>query len=283
MIELSFYKKENNSINDILKCLRKDEAINNMIISIITKSIKQFEDSTEENFVLYTFDGERIINVVVLSNGKLMLSGESHTQSMQLLINQINGRKNKVKNVLGTFDLVALYFSILKKSKFFSSTIKLETILMKLTRVNKVSYSEGKFRKAIEEDVNKVAVMLGDFLQEALNISDAEIKTKAENMINDGSVFVLEVNKEIVCISAIARNLEKHAAISYVYTPLAHRGKGYATKCVGKLSQLILEDMKKHCILYADKHNKKSQKVYRKLGYKNISEFNEVSLEMKNK
>ncbi|MFK7904110.1 MAG: GNAT family N-acetyltransferase [Chitinophagales bacterium] len=277
MIQAFYYTKDNNSINEILTSLREDEAVNNKIISLIPKCIKHIEEGEKGSFILYTIDRKKIVNVFVLLRFKLFISGELREDSIQLLVNQIDVRKDIIEKVYGPLDLLKLYTSTLKENQDISTKTSMETILMKLTVLNKICFTSGNFRKANKEDTDEISILIGDFLSEALNTNDMKgAKRTAESFIEKGNAFVLEFNKEIVCISAIVRNLENHVAISYVYTKLTCRGKGYATKCVGELSRLILDERGKHCILFADKHNEKSQKVYRNLGYAEISEFREI-------
>ena len=56
-----------------------------------------------------------------------------------------------------------------------------------------------------------------------------------------------------------------------VYTPLGHRGRGYAAACVGRLSERLAGEGLR-CILYTDLANPTSNAIYRRLGYEAVSE-----------
>ncbi|MEI7834039.1 MAG: GNAT family N-acetyltransferase [bacterium] len=61
--------------------------------------------------------------------------------------------------------------------------------------------------------------------------------------------------------------------ISEVYTPAAYRGKGYASANVAALSQRMLDTGRQFCYLFTDLANPTSNSIYRKIGYRQVSEF----------
>lgn len=57
----------------------------------------------------------------------------------------------------------------------------------------------------------------------------------------------------------------------YVYTPQELRNRGYASACVGKISKQIRNEGYRG-ILYTDLSNPTSTKIYRKIGYRAVTE-----------
>ncbi len=60
--------------------------------------------------------------------------------------------------------------------------------------------------------------------------------------------------------------------INLVYTPPAMRRRGYAAACVAALSQLQLDAGRAFCSLYTDLANPTSNSVYRRIGYRPVSD-----------
>lgn len=60
---------------------------------------------------------------------------------------------------------------------------------------------------------------------------------------------------------------ERGVRISYVYTPVEHRGRGYASALVRALSRTMLERGRAFCVLYADLSNPISNSIYTEMGY----------------
>jgi predicted GNAT family acetyltransferase len=58
--------------------------------------------------------------------------------------------------------------------------------------------------------------------------------------------------------------------VSAVYTPPEHRGYGYAGANVAALSQRSLDDGASACMLYTDAANPTSNKVYERIGYRQV-------------
>jgi RimJ/RimL family protein N-acetyltransferase len=73
-----------------------------------------------------------------------------------------------------------------------------------------------------------------------------------------------------VSMAAIVRETPGVVAISLVYTPEQQRRRGYATACVGALCERALARGKR-CALYADVKNPASNRVYERLGFRQVA------------
>jgi len=280
MVELYNYCKNAGSLNNLLAHLSKNEALNNQVLTVIPQSKSRIDNGVLNDSIIYTSENGKILNVAIINKEKLFLSGEINALSLGLIINWLINKPKQIKKILGPKDLVSIYLSkFLDIDEKIQFNLSLETYLMKLVALKELSFSEGHFRLALKNDLDIASTLFIGFLKEALNFNDDEFsKRKIKQLIEQNHLYLLEVDSNIVSIAAIVRNLQKSAAISYVYTPLNFRNKGYATNCVYQLSELIFKKMNKSCILFADKQNKQSQKIYQNLGYQIIMEFQEVSL-----
>jgi predicted GNAT family acetyltransferase len=64
-----------------------------------------------------------------------------------------------------------------------------------------------------------------------------------------------------------------------VYTPVEARGHGYASANVAAISQQALDHGALACMLFADKANATSNKIYRAIGYQPVGDSQEWLLE----
>ncbi|MCL2387415.1 MAG: GNAT family N-acetyltransferase [Defluviitaleaceae bacterium] len=87
------------------------------------------------------------------------------------------------------------------------------------------------------------------------------------NRILHRKLYILEVEGIPVSMAGIPRATPTICAVGPVYTPPYFRGKGYATSCVAKLSQLLLDQGFAKCALYTDLANPTSNSIYQKIGY----------------
>jgi predicted GNAT family acetyltransferase len=61
--------------------------------------------------------------------------------------------------------------------------------------------------------------------------------------------------------------------INAVFTLEEERGKGYASACVGALSQRLLDRGWRYCLIFADRANPTTTRIYPRLGYREIAAF----------
>lgn len=79
---------------------------------------------------------------------------------------------------------------------------------------------------------------------------------------DDGAVSMVRATAGVAGLSRIG----------FVYTPVELRGRGYALACVGALSQRLRDTEGLGCVLYTQLTNPTSNGIYRKLGYRAVSE-----------
>jgi predicted GNAT family acetyltransferase len=60
-----------------------------------------------------------------------------------------------------------------------------------------------------------------------------------------------------------------------VYTPLEHRGRGYASSAVAAASELALANGATRCVLFTDIANPTSNRIYQALGYERCGDWQE--------
>ena len=96
-----------------------------------------------------------------------------------------------------------------------------------------------------------------------------------ERPLQDGRVFMIEVENQIV--SSVLTNAETKtlAMIGGVFTPPAHRGKGYASTAMVALCRSLIDDGI-HPVLYYD--NPAAGGIYRRLGFNDLGLWKSVRL-----
>lgn len=95
-------------------------------------------------------------------------------------------------------------------------------------------------------------------------------KKNFEDAINDKQFYLVIENRIPITMARTAGRTVHGRVVNYVYTPPEHRKRGLATHCVAKLSQLILDQEFKMCMLFTDLKNPTSNSIYQKIGYKPI-------------
>lgn len=137
-------------------------------------------------------------------------------------------------------------------------------------------YSPGYLRQAAPDDLDLLGQWFMDFAGEALPEMDRrsldESRQMAQVRIERGTLHVWQ-DGEIVSMAGLTRPTPNGIAIGPVYTPSQQRGKGYASSCVAKLSQLQLDQGRAFCTLFTDLANPTSNKIYQNIGYRPVCDY----------
>ena len=66
--------------------------------------------------------------------------------------------------------------------------------------------------------------------------------------------------------------------INAVFTLEEERGKGYASAGVAALSQRLLDRGWRYCLIFADRANPTTNRIYQRLGYREVAAFATIGL-----
>lgn len=158
--------------------------------------------------------------------------------------------------------------------------IKTETVIVhQLDKVNPLPLASGDFESATSDDLDLLTAWTIQFEKDA-NIfpkqSVEQIHKSVLGKINSGNFFKWVDHREIVSMAAIARKTKNIGIVGYVYTPENLRGRGYATSCVHRLSEVILSQGFRYCGLFTDKANPTSNHIYKNIGYAPRAAFADI-------
>ena len=73
----------------------------------------------------------------------------------------------------------------------------------------------------------------------------------------------------------------RNITVNFVYTPIKHRKKGFASDCVAALSQMLLDQGYQTTSLHTDLSNPTSNKIYQEIGYELVADSVLLALEEK--
>jgi uncharacterized protein len=136
-------------------------------------------------------------------------------------------------------------------------------------------YSPGHLRPATAADHELAAAWLRLFGQEAEHnaaIEEVQLHKSVRQKIADRQLFFWE-DGETVSLAGLTRPTAHGIGIGPVYTPPQHRGRGYASSAVARLSQDMLDAGKEFCALFTDVANPTSNHIYQAIGYRALVDF----------
>lgn len=103
-----------------------------------------------------------------------------------------------------------------------------------------------------------------DFVRDTGVVDDPE--KIAEQLLRSDRTFVWDHGGPRSLVAA-ARETPRGASVNAVFTPVQHRGRGYASTAVASLSHRLLASGYEFCCLYTDVSNPTSNSIYARLGY----------------
>jgi len=176
-----------------------------------------------------------------------------------------------VPGVMARNDLALYFAQEYCLAKKMSHETSMEQRIYELTEVNPDIPHVGTMRLAEESDMYFIPYWMEAFYSsEVYGKTTMNIPHNAEfylARIAQKQIYVLEDQGSPVSISGAPREMQTVCGVGYVYTPPYFRKKGYATSCVARLSQLLLERGFTRCVLYTDLANPTSNNIYQKIGY----------------
>lgn len=146
---------------------------------------------------------------------------------------------------------------------------------------------EGRLRQATRAEAGLAQAWFAAFLADAdaqagrsAGSHAGEVPSAGEMRlrIEDGQLWLWEVGGTPVHLTALNPPSFGVARIGPVYTPLEHRGHGYAGATVAALTSRVLDDGHVPC-LFTDQANPVSNALYARIGYEPVVDMVNVVLE----
>ena len=122
----------------------------------------------------------------------------------------------------------------------------------------------GDFRVATERDIPTLIRWVDGFQQETGEHGDPAAIVRER--VRLGRLFVWD-DSDPVSMAGWTGKTRNGARVNLVYTPVEHRGVGYASALVTALSRTLLERGNTFCTLYTDLANRTSNAIYARIGY----------------
>ena len=146
--------------------------------------------------------------------------------------------------------------------------------IFRLTAVREPRPAQGRMRPAERADRALLIAWIEAFTQEALGKSeDAEAGVDRWLARGARSIWLWEHGDVRVSLCSAGGETRNGIRIGPVYTPPEHRGQGYATNLVARVSQLQLDAGRRFVTLFTDLANPTSNHIYQEIGYEAVTDF----------
>ncbi|HEX8521958.1 MAG TPA: GNAT family N-acetyltransferase [Tepidisphaeraceae bacterium] len=251
--------------------LFNDEARNNFFLGVVA----QLKNPTD-SLLLTINDSSTVLGVGVMTRRNmtparhLVLSDNLPTPAVDALIDELAHESISVPGIQTT-PAQAEHFAHRWCSLVNAETREqMRLALFRLDKVIPPPRADGILRQATWRDLDLVTGWIDAFVGD-IGESLAGCRELADTVIARQRLFLWENRGTPLSMAAWTRLTPNGCAINFVYTPQHLRGRGLASNCVAALSQHMLDTGKKFCTLYTDLANPTSNKIYQRIGYRQIS------------
>jgi predicted GNAT family acetyltransferase len=254
-----------------------NEAENNLMISIIRSLLDDPTLYDNPYLGIGTNAGGDVAGVALMTPPHNLLLGRSDASFMRTLCQNLGDRIGVMPGVNGPDDVPGEFCDMVTKETGRVAKKHMSMRTFKLTRVEDVPLATGAFALANAGDKSVLASMIAGFVSDARVDAYSTAQAQAERLITQNVLYVWrDESDQVVSMAGKASgDTPNGERIGWVYTPPHLRGRGYATSVVASLSRQILQDGKAFCFLFTDLSNPTSNKIYRKIGYEPICDFND--------
>jgi predicted GNAT family acetyltransferase len=142
--------------------------------------------------------------------------------------------------------------------------------LYELLEIGEAPDREGNLRKAGEKD-RSIMILWARAFQHEIGEPADDTELRVDRGLAAGQLWLWDRRGEAVSMAVTREPIHGVVRLSGVYTPPEHRRHGYAEVCVDALSRQLYAAGYR-CILYTDLSNSTSNSIYRRIGYRAVSE-----------
>ncbi|MDD3958200.1 MAG: GNAT family N-acetyltransferase [Candidatus Izemoplasmatales bacterium] len=257
-------------LEDCESFLLENKYMNNLMLGILHR-IKD-DEVTYGDLYLKVEDGTHAL-VLCMSGLYLILYANSVADAIyEAAVNYLIDHKVEFPGIVGPVDMCEAfkmaYTKITHKTMrvHMNQRIYVNTTLIKASRLKgDIEMPRNADRPILKQWMSDFYIMVGEKPSEDI------VEKKLMDIIDHQSLFVYRHHGEIVTMAGFSRPFKQTVSLAYVYTPEKHRGKGFATHCVERLTEWLLARYE-GVTLYTDLSNPVSNNIYQKIGYRPVGD-----------
>lgn len=254
------------------------EAEHSLMLGSVAALAREGGSTAGAPYLAAIHDGERLLVAATMSGTRPLLLAsdlEDADAGLSLLVADLSRERRKPAAVHGRGSHAGRFARLWSAETGAAARLVMAQRLHALTVVRDVPIPSGALRPARGDDLPLLAEWKVAFEREAIGAADeARVRASAARRLGAGEMYVWEGDDGAVrTMAASARPTRHTIAVNAVYTPPAHRGRGYATACVARLSERLLAAGWRTCVLFTDLANPTSNSIYARVGYAGIGEF----------
>lgn len=249
------------------------EAEHNLMLGVASM-VGQRDKHDEDPYLAAVWDADRIVMAALRSPPyNLIVSQVDDAAALSLVAEDLSG--SALPGIVGPPDGARRFADRWVLTAGGTWSVVMEERVYQLATVRPPRPAPGSLRLAEPRDRSLLARWLVDFGLEALDDADAaRVQLTLEDWASaSGRRFWLwEADGEPVTMVGASGATPHGIRIGPVYTPPAHRGRGFASNLTAAVSQALLDEGRLFCFLYANIANETANHIYRAIGYEPVTD-----------
>jgi predicted GNAT family acetyltransferase len=258
--------------------LESNEAANSLMLGICLRLLRNPERVKTPPYLGTVEDEEGLLLAALMTPPhKLVVCGDQGDldEAARLLAEDLVRGGWRVPGVLGPREVARSLVQGWAEATGQRCELERQQRVHELRKVMTRAPERGRLRLATVVDMELVTEWRCAFQIAVFGQADQEEARRAtQNRIERGDLYLWEHDRP-VSMAAKTRPTTNGISVSLVYTPPQLRGRGYATACVGELSRLLLQSGWRYCALFADVANGAANRVYQRIGYEPVCDYDE--------
>ena len=236
-------------------------------------------------FFAAIYDEQGVVGVSVMTSPHALTisalrDANLANQATEALANYVHSHKLGLSGVLSSPATSKAFCEAWQAKTSQRPLLSMHERIYTLTEVIPPAPIAGSLKQASNTDVEWLAEWLAAFHDEALPTEPVwDWRAVAERQIVTGSAWYWEIDGKPVSSLASSRPTVNGICIGAVSTPREFRGNGYASNAVAALSQHLLDQGFRFCMLFTDLSNPTSNKIYQAVGFRPLCDIDQYRFE----
>ncbi|WP_158282123.1 GNAT family N-acetyltransferase [Salipaludibacillus keqinensis] len=271
------YESASEMLEKVEHFLMRKEARHNLPLGILKQKAKDEKSNyamAEDLFLAIGENEQNEVEVVLIRTASRNLIICGHLSAVKKAAHWLNKKGVQLPGVVGCTDTAKAFADEWSKVTTCKTEATMKQNIYQLEKLRQFQRNPGKLTYATEDDIALVMSWTEEFEKEALGLTEHPTLERdvLQEIRNNRVFFWRDTDCTPVSMAKRARELKNGVVVNFVYTPDEYQRKGYATTCVGALSERLLNEGFKFCSLNTNAENPTSNSIYMSIGYEPVGD-----------
>ena len=259
--------------------LAENEAANTVVLGVALRCQRA---PRGDAVMVVVRDGDAVRMVAVMTPPHALVLSTGDADAIPYLAEAFDAAAIRPPGVSGVTPLAERFAAVWTSRGRAVARPESQLILYRASSIRAAADVPGELRPASDDDLERLAAWQFRFAEQAgLSAAErtADMRAVVAARLARGEMVVWAVHGRPVSNAAFVPTTPAGDAgrINAVFTLEEERGKGYASACVAALSRQLLERGWRYCLIFADRGNPTTTRIYPRLGYGEIATFSQMA------